>query len=162
MIMSKLNSVLHYFLKNYPYSDELSKTRITKMVYLADWESAVLYGTQITNIEWYFDHYGPYVSDVYDAAQSDNIIIIEHTNSYFGNKKEVFRLSEDGADESTIGVLDSNEILILNNVIENTKYLNWNEFIKYVYSSYPIESQTRYSVLNLINLAEEYKSVSSK
>ncbi|MFC0274215.1 Panacea domain-containing protein [Metabacillus herbersteinensis] len=45
------------------------------MVYLADWYSALKNGKQLTNIEWYFDHYGPYVVDVYNAVKEDQSIV---------------------------------------------------------------------------------------
>lgn len=64
-----ISDVLLYFINKYPYPDELSKTRITKMVYLADLYKTQVIGEQLTEIKWYFDHYGPYVSDVYDAAK---------------------------------------------------------------------------------------------
>ncbi|MER2009033.1 MAG: type II toxin-antitoxin system antitoxin SocA domain-containing protein, partial [Psychrobacillus sp.] len=79
--MGKINEVLYYFLENYPYNDELSKTRITKMVYLADWYYSIKYRKQITEIEWYFDHYGPYVSDVFDEADKDPNLTILTTYS---------------------------------------------------------------------------------
>ncbi|WP_337970235.1 Panacea domain-containing protein [Virgibacillus salexigens] len=150
----KLNEIIYYFLHNYPYSDELSKTRITKMVYLADWYSAVNYGKQITDIEWYFDHYGPYVIDVYDAAKDDKNIVIENSFSQFGSPKEIIRLNNNSNGSFT---LTTDEKVTLDKVINDTRYMYWNDFIKYVYDTYPIKSQQRYSTLNLVNLAEESK-----
>lgn len=153
--MSKLNKILYFYLENYPYKGELSKTRITKMVYLADWESSIKQGKQITDIKWYFDHYGPYVSDVYEAAKKDGKISIIQTTSAFGNSKELLEVNEKNVDCTS--EFNEIEVDILSSIIENTKYLNWNSFIKYVYSTYPIVSQSKYSFLNLNELAEEYK-----
>ena len=84
---NKLKDVLSYIVKNYPYSDDLTKTRTTKLVYLVDWEYIKKYGRQLTSIEWFFDHYGPYVSDVLDEADKDRRISIKKTKSNFGTVK---------------------------------------------------------------------------
>ena len=44
---NKLKDVLSYIVKNYPYSDDLTKTRTTKLVYLVDWEYTKKYGHQL-------------------------------------------------------------------------------------------------------------------
>lgn len=148
-----LKHVIRYLLKNYPYKDELSKTRLTKMVYLADWFSVKKYGRQLTDIKWYFDHYGPYVSDVFDAAERDKKIHFRNDYSAFGTPKLIFTLTTD--QKLGLDNLSNGEIEILDEVIQETKYLNWSEFIDYVYSTYPIKSQRRYNFLNLVELANE-------
>ena len=150
--MGKLISVMYYFIKNYPYSNELSKTRLTEMVYLADWYSALTYGRQITNINWFFDHYGPYVIDVYDTAENSRIFTIENTFSAFGYPKQIIRLSPGGKPQDE---LSDEEKAILDKVIEDTKYLNWTDFLNFVYSTYPIEISQRYSYLDLVKLATD-------
>ncbi|MFB4471809.1 Panacea domain-containing protein [Oceanobacillus caeni] len=154
--MAKIKEVIYYFLIKYPYKDELSKTRLTKMVYLADWESAKKYGRQITKINWYFDHYGPYVPDVYEVAAKDRKISIKKGFSAFGSPKETIEFDEDYADYSIGRVrLNTEQIEILDKVIEDTMYLNWSDFISYVYSTKPIKSQDRYNKLDLVKLAKE-------
>ena len=149
-IMDKISQVLSYILYNYPYPDELSKTRCTKMIYLADWSSVLKYNKQITDIEWYFGHYGPYVDDVYNIVKkSKSLFFIQKSQSYFGNPKEIFRLNPDYAPET---LLNNEEKQILDDIIEKTQYLNWNEFVKMVYETYPIESQKKYNHLNLIEI----------
>jgi len=156
MKMAKIKEVIYYFLINYPYKDELSKTRLTKMIYLADWESAKRCGKQITKINWYFDHYGPYVPDVYQVALKDKKINIKKGFSAFGSPKETIEFDKGYADYSVDNVrLNIEQVEILDKVIEDTKYLNWNDFISYVYSTEPIESQEKYKKLDLVKLAEE-------
>ncbi|OLO40326.1 hypothetical protein BTR23_07505 [Alkalihalophilus pseudofirmus] len=154
--MAKIKEVIYYFLINYPYKDELSKTRLTKMVYLADWESALSYGKQITKIDWYFDHYGPYVPDVYEVVIKDRKLNIKHGHSAFGNPKQTIEFDEHYQDYSLEKIkLDDNQKKILDKVIADTKFLNWNDFIKHVYDTHPIQSQERYHNLDLVALAEE-------
>ncbi|WP_455258419.1 Panacea domain-containing protein [Peptoniphilus asaccharolyticus] len=145
---NKLRSVMRYIVKNYPYPDDLTKTRITKLVYLIDWENVKEYGSQITNIEWFFDHYGPYVSDVLDEADEDKTVSINSTISNFGTVKYIVKPKRD-KEELSYDDLTDNDKLIIDRVIEETKSFYWNEFINYVYSTEPIKKSTRYSALDL-------------
>jgi len=154
--MSKVQYVLRYYALYYPHSHELSKTRITKMVYLADWFSAKEYNSQITNIKWYFDHYGPYVSDVYDAAVKDSKLVIRQEVSVYGFPKEIIALRKQyNKEQLNLYLLSDRETKILDKVIEETRNLYWSDFINYVYDTYPIKTQKRYSYLNLVELARQ-------
>jgi arsenite-activated ATPase arsA len=143
----KLRSVIRYIVKNYPYPDDLTKTRITKLVYLIDWENVKKYGSQMTNIEWYFDHYGPYVSDVLDEADEDKSISINSTTSNFGTVKYIIRPKRDKK-ELTYDDLTDSDMEIINKVIKDTKAFYWNEFINYVYSTSPIKNSSKYETLD--------------
>lgn len=159
MKMSKIKYVLRYLTSHYPYGDELSKTRITKLVFLADWYYAQEYKRQITDIRWYFDHYGPYVSDVYEAAVEDKFLAIKNTQSYYGTPKSVIAINNEYKNPNI--KLKDNEIKVLDRLIEDTKDLSWNSFIDLVYNTYPIKESMRYSNLDLVSLAKEkqlYKS----
>ena len=92
--MVKIKYIVRHFAKNYPYKSELSKTRMTKMVYLADWYYALKYGKQITNIEWYFDHYGPYVIDVYNTVKDDRNLKIVDGFTRYGSPKQTIEINE--------------------------------------------------------------------
>ena len=145
---SKLRSVMRYIVKNYPYPDDLTKTRITKLVYLIDWENVKEYGSQITNIEWFFDHYGPYVSDVLDEADEDKTVSINSTISNFGTVKYIVKPKRD-KEELLYDDLTDNDKDIIDRVIDKTKNFYWNEFINYVYSTEPIKNSTKYNALDL-------------
>lgn len=145
---TKLRNVLLYIVKNYPYGDDLTKTRITKLVYLIDWEYTKKYGKQMTEISWYFDHYGPYVSDVLDEADEDKTVSIQSTFSNFGTIKYIVRPKYDKELIHYEG-LDVSEIKVINEVFENTKMLSWNQFINYVYDTPPIKESRKYSYLDL-------------
>lgn len=152
--MDKLKDILVYLLREYPYSEELSKARVTKMVYLADWKSVLDHGNALTSIEWYFDNYGPYVSDVYELVAGDeSTFAIENTNNLYGEPKTIFRLKNVDCETN----LEEQDTKILKHVIATTKDLNWNQFIKLIYSTYPILSSDKYNIINLKEKAEEYK-----
>lgn len=154
--MNRLQNIAAYLCDNYPIKSELSKARLTKMVYLADWFSSLLTGQQLTKIEWVFNHYGPYVDDVIESVvNSRGYFSIKNEMNFYGSEKNTILFSGND-NEINLSALDKQ---ILDTVIEKTKNLYFNEFIDYVYSTYPIRNQTRYSVLDLPKLARECKSL---
>lgn len=144
----KLRDIIRYIVKNYPYPDDLTKTRITKLVYLVDWENVRVSGDQITEINWYFDHYGPYVSSVLDEAEKDENICIEESISNFGTVKYIVK-SRGDKEQLVYNNLSESDKEIINYVIEQTKELYWNQFIKFVYATEPIRRGEQYNFLNL-------------
>lgn len=150
--MARIKNVTAYLCAKYPHKDELSKARVTKLVYLADWKSAQQNQKQLTKIDWYFHNYGPYVDAVVDKARKDPRFDVLHTSTMYGDSKTLFTIKE-GADYSE-GLNDSDK-LILDSVIEETKGLYWDSFIKYVYDTYPIRMTDRHESLNLIALAKQ-------
>ncbi|WP_302546303.1 Panacea domain-containing protein [Streptococcus vestibularis] len=154
---NKIDNVLRYIVRYYPDSFELTKTRLTKLIYLIDWESSLEVGEQMTEIEWYFNHYGPYVSDVFDTADEDSDLKIVENVSNFGTKKF---LVESKIEKSELKFeLTESEIKIIDKVINDTQNMNWYEFIDYVYSTVPVVKSKKYGVLNLVKLAQEYPRV---
>lgn len=154
--MVELIYIISYILKNYPHKNELSNARLTKMVYLIDWRSAFDYGEQVTNIHWYFDNYGPFVHDIEEIISKNPSIIkpIETMNIY-GRKKVLFKLIDNNMNFDSI---PENVLSTINIIIEKTQGLYWMEFINFVYSTYPIITSERYTFLNLVQKATEYRS----
>jgi len=151
-----ISSIIKYLLKEYPYKSELSASRLTKMIYLMDWKSSIDFGHQITNAQWHFDHYGPYVDDFVKLAKEDKDISIENTSTYYGGKKQLFKLSENFQGSFELTQEQKN---IADFVINATKKKNYEDFIQLVYSTYPVISNDRYSDLNLVDLAAKYKEI---
>lgn len=150
--MNKLENIVAYLCQEYPHKNELSKARLTKLVYLSDWFSALTRDGQMTDIKWLFNHYGPYVDDIYNIAMNNENFNINETMTKFGGTKYLIQLSN----EIEIN-LEENDKEILNFVIEKTKGMYFDQFIDYVYSTYPVKSEQRYSTLNLVDLANEYR-----
>ena len=149
--------LVKYILENYPYPNELSKARLNKVIYLIDWKSVLINNKQLTNIEWKYNHYGPYVDVIKKQIQADSRFKIDNTTNFYGNPKELIVLIEDNGFSSP----NEDEKQVIDFVIEKTKKYNWNDFIKLVYSTYPIISQPQGSNLNLIELSKEYKALLS-
>jgi len=154
-----ISNIVKYLLKKYPHKADLSASRLTKMIYLMDWKSSVDYGRQITNVQWHFNHYGPYVDDFVKLAKEDNDISVENTSTYYGGKKQLFNLSESYKENI---VLTDEQKNIADFVIDATKQKSYEDFIQLVYSTFPVISNDRYSDLNLVDLAQRYKELLAK
>ena len=150
--MASLRDVMVYFCKLYPYPQELSNARLTKMVYLADWRSAIRRGRQVSDVNWYFNHYGPYVNDVVKTAERDRAFVLSAESNLYGAGKTVIQVQAD-ADYPSVTSEDKE---ILDFVIDRTKRLYWADFLKLVYSTYPVLTRPRYAYLDLVELAHDY------
>lgn len=145
-----------YIIKKYPHKHELSNARLTKLIYLSDWHHCINDKKQISTIDWYFDNFGPYVTDIQNTAtENPNVFEVEETCNIFGKPKRVFKL----LDNDCCYELNNNELESINHIIKNTEALNWDEFIKLVYSTYPIISSEKYSFLNLTKKAAKYRLI---
>mgnify|MGYP000078058339 CR=1 FL=1 len=143
--MNKLASIMAYFCKNYPFKHEISNARLTKMVYLADWLSTQKYGYQLTDIKWYFDNYGPFVHDIEKEAYDNPKFEIISGMTVYGTPKRQIQLVD-----TNISINIPVEVqTILDKVINDTKVLNWNDFIKFIYNTAPVRNSYRYSYLDL-------------
>lgn len=149
----QLQDAVLYLCKKYPISTELSKARLTKLMYLADWESYKRTGASLTSIDWYFHNFGPYVDDVVEAARLSPHLEVIETSNFYGEKKEIIAAKTN----APLPELEKAQSEILDSVINQTKTLFWNDFIKYVYSTPPILGSDRYTVLNMEHFAKKYR-----
>lgn len=143
--------IIRYILKNHP--TDIAKGRLNKLVYLADWKSAIDIQEQISSIKWKFNHYGPYVDDIENLVDQDDRFIIKTQTTIYGNDKYVVNLLRD----RDFSEPNAREKKILDFIIQITQNLSWSRFINAVYSTYPVKSSERGTFLDLVKLAEEYK-----
>lgn len=151
----KIRNIIKYILWKYPHKGELSASRVTKMLYLVDWKCAIERNAQLTDANWYFNHYGPYVPDFMEIAEDDDDIVIKNEETMFGGKKRLICLSP----RFTPVPLEGYERSLVDFVIEATQTKNYDDFIKLVYSTYPVLTSSRYSKLDLIGSAQSYREV---
>lgn len=151
----KIVNLVRYILKVYPHAKELSKARLNKIIYLIDWKSALEHEKQLTEINWKFNHYGPYVNIIEETILSDDRFNIKSTTNIYGNEKNIIEIIQD----KDFSEPTEKEQEIIDFVIEKTRKFYWDKFINLVYSTYPIISQEKGSQLNLVELAKEYKQI---
>lgn len=149
--MANLKDVMAYILSVYPKKVDLTKGRLTKIIYLADWKAAMEQQSQVTEIKWFFDHYGPFVHDVGDMARHDSAFKVAHDRTRSGHDIFLIELVQEYKPK-----LSEQEKKYLDFAIQATHAYSWDDFIRLVYSTYPIRTQARYTNLNLVELAKDY------
>lgn len=150
-----LADFVKYLLKKYPYKEELSTSRLTKIMYLADWKSAIDDSHQLTNVKWHFNHYGPYVDDFVNSVKGDPDVGLKTISNVFGAKKTLLSIQNDEWQDD----LSDRQREIIDFVIDATKEKTYSDFIKLVYSTYPIVTGSRYVDLDLIKFAKDYRQL---
>ena len=151
--MAKLKDIMVYIIEKYPLKSDLSNAKLTKMIYLADWKHAITCGNQISEIKWYFDNYGPFVWDIKDEALNESeIFIVKEVLNAYGSPKVIIGMKQIQYHPE----ITKEEASSIDHVIESAKKLNWDQFIRLIYSTYPIISSEKYTYLDLSKKAKEY------
>lgn len=132
----------------------IPKARLIKLIYLADWKYALEYGKRFTNIVWQYNHYGPYVAEVIDLIRRNSDFEIKTYFNSMGNPAEEVSLNN----HQRVDSLNNEERAVADLIIKQTKDLCFNDFIKLVYSTYPVRKTQKYETLDLVQLAHEYKT----
>ena len=156
--MKNLEKLTRYILLKYPNLVELSKPRLVKLIYLIDWKYAIENGVQYTDIDWIYNHYGPYVNDVINLMKEKREIF--NVNSYrnsYGTITDKFSLKNDAEIE-----LQDDVKSIADKFINYTHSMPWTEFINTVYSSYPMKESIKYSHLDLVKFAQVFNSLTRR
>jgi hypothetical protein len=159
---NKILAVAEYLYLSYPEAKRLghlSKARFVKLIYLVDWKASIELERQITPVEWHYNNYGPYVSDVIEVINASNWFVIQEDQTAAGNFKEIVHSEQNRMDEELEAFLDQNERSVIQQVIANTQDLSFNDFVHLVYSTYPIIKMNRGDALDLPAFAKEYLNI---
>ncbi len=124
------------------------------MVYLADWRHVLKHRKQISSIQWHFDTYGPFVWDVHEAIKDNPAF----TTGESAAGSRVLRRTVKLRDLSIKPTVDDDTRTTLDHVVESTASLSWIEFVRLIYSTYPIVKSARFTDLNLVALGAAYQS----
>ncbi|HFQ4857007.1 TPA: Panacea domain-containing protein [Vibrio vulnificus] len=154
----KLHDLMALLYTKIKHKSDLSKARLTKLVYLSDWKMSQKHGSTITNIEWLFNHYGPYVDDVVDLARDSVDFHVKVTRNAYGSMKEQIEFVGNIENCTSINLLEEE---VIDEVVEETDPMYFNDFIEHVYATYPVKESNKYSVLNLPKLAKKEILVSN-
>lgn len=139
MRTSEINEVLSYFWHVYPNKEDLSESRATMMVYLADWKAALDHKEQITDIVWTYEREGPHPYALGRGSTPVNWSGVVHGQVRPGNFSDWRRH-------------------ILDLVVNLSASRSLDEFVQLVYSTFPLFTQPESAPLDLVVLAEKYRT----
>lgn len=136
-----------------PARSELSEERLTRLAYLADWKHAIgNKGRQITNLKWYFDSYGPYAPQVFDAAHRSQIFQSRPLANEWEDSNHAVSLYDRLYKPS----LKQSEREAIAHVAGAAAMMSWPDLGKLVASTYPILAGQRYEFIDMGPLAISY------
>lgn len=140
--------------------DELSITKLMKLVYLADVEHQQLYGEPLSGVRWHFYHYGPFTRSVYEAAESleEKGQLTCLIQPAFDEKGMSFASADNL--ESVVGRLSPRARRVLSNVLGRWGHLSVQQIKQVAYETITMREATRGDLLDLSR--EPRRSLSSK
>ena len=151
--MSTLKQVMLYIVKSYKHSKSISVSRLSKTVYLADWLAALKLDRQLTNITWDIRFSGPFAPEIESILTGDVDFQMQADKNYINKVQQIAVPNDDIPVELTPA-----ELRVLDKVLRDTVQLNWNDFLNYVYATYPVKIQQRTTIIDLVAVAKEYKN----
>jgi hypothetical protein len=121
-----------------------AKTRLIKLLYLAEVEHYKHFQSRLTNLRWQFYHYGPYASEIEQVLGSPDI---EETFFYLkdGKHGSQYGLVEDERD----GSVPSELRRVIDYIVKDWGETDLNKLLDYVYfETEPMIDATRGEVLD--------------
>lgn len=159
--MTELLPILKYLHIN--YSDaccecSVSMSRLVKMLYLADWKSAIDHGEPLTSVQWWIDDCGPNTNEVLNCLKDNpEHFLLDFSLDEHGNIKVSVALCNT---EDSIDTLSEDCRNTLDFVLSTMSRLSWTEVTRLVISTYPMITQATGSDLDLAALAKEHRESS--
>jgi hypothetical protein len=147
--MEILKQVIAYILSKFRSRTGISISRLTKIVYLIDWQAALKLKHQITDLEWEIRYYGPYAKELVNLIKNDQDFRILIESEEFPDSQNIIleRIIPISIPESDKRIIDG--------VLNEIKYRDWDTFLNQIYSTFPFKTQDSYKILDLVKLANQ-------
>jgi len=156
--MKKFETVMEYLLSQCESHRKVSLHKLVKMIYLADWRYYLKTGSSLSSLQWEFDKLGPTSSAAVFFAKERNNIDLEYSFSKTGFTRENVTLHN----RSNPYDVTYQERQILDEVIKDTFHLEWEDFMKVIFDTYPITKINKYGLIDLSKYANEYRTKCSE
>lgn len=153
--MVRVINILDYLYFKYPNSNQLSISRVMKLLYLIEWRYAITRFKKMTDIDWLQTEYGPFykgLRNIFNESSNYEVTLKlddsgkEQTVIIFLNKKNNFNL-----DDEVKEVVDF--------VINHCKEYSWRELNNLVNSTYGVLNTQQGQIINIVMLAKRYKDI---
>lgn len=151
--MERVINILDYLYLQYPNSNQLSISRVMKLLYLIEWRYAITKFVKLTDLEWMQTEYGPYyksLRSIFNESSNFEVLLKlddnknEQTVITFLNRKENLNIKDE-----TKEVIDF--------VIQHCKDYSWKELNNLVNSTYGVLNTEQGQIIDVLSLAKKYK-----
>jgi len=133
----KLKDTILYILNKSEFS--ITKTRLVKLIYLADLFSKQKRQKKITGVSYNYYYYGPFskqILETLDSLVAEKVIEERHVASPQGRKYLVYNTYNK---INAFPSLNQGDLAILDGVFQRYGSLNFKDLIAYVYETKPIK-----------------------
>ena len=158
--MATLKDLVAFVISEYPKPDELTRARLTKLLYLADVEWAWRRGEQLTDIQWFWDDYGPFVPDaggsVKTLEEEEKVKVLADTTP-FGKPKHWYEWIAPKPPEDLH--LPEEVRDMLKKLISQTWHLSFGLFLQQVYGTAPMKSSEQYQPLDVSGVMKKQREL---
>lgn len=147
--MNKIKSSVAYFSGVPTYL-----LRVNYCVYLADWIACIMYANPITKIKWELINSSPLSQEIMDLPFKFPELFNNSVRKTYTNK-ELVTIKYKGRYKDI--KLEDKELVVIKAVHQKTVKMEFTNLVDYVYSTYPFKTVERNSILDLKQLAKQYK-----
>src|SRR4051794_16153427 len=153
--MVDLRDALIYVCNQYPPKLSLPITRLTQVVYLADWRCSIAYGHTLTRVKWFINEQGVYTTDIAAGIQSDPTFSIVCSRRLF----RIVRRRVTVRHDAELKFLSKKDAEILSAVMRTSATRSSTGFLRIIDSTYPCRHYRRDfpRPIDLVALAHERK-----
>lgn len=152
--MAQLRDVAAYLCNRYPHKQELSKARLSKMVYLAELRSAATEGHRLTDRTWILTTQGPYLGDLEELSLQERSFRFVEATSIYGDPMELVTVPDDVGWPS----LTEDDVRVLDQVIKESAAKEWEDLYSFVCATVPPLVQEHGTTLDLGLVAQRCRS----
>jgi hypothetical protein len=153
--MEKIIDILIYLYRNYPNSNELSFSRVMKLVYLIEWKFAITKFEKLTDITWTLTKYGPYYNNLIKIFEESSNFEFKTKIDDKNNQQIIIKYLKVDKDLS----LKDETKIVIDFAIQHCKDLSWVELTNIVNSTYGIINSNQNEIIDITYLAKKYKNV---
>ncbi len=134
MATAKLRALIGYVVSRLEEMEAtFGKTKLVKLLYLADVENYRRYGQKLSELDWVFYHYGPYALEIDQALREIELDIPqEEVTTANGHRAVVFRPSRHVETDFEKQV-SSREKMVVDRVLKQWGLEELNPLLSYVY-----------------------------
>lgn len=151
--MERVINILDYLYLKYPNPNQLSISRVMKLLYLIEWRYAITKFEKLTDIEWINTEYGPFYKSLRDIFDESSNFDVKDDIDDNGRKQTMIFFLNRKADIN----LKENTKEVINFVIDICKDYSWVELNSLVNSTYGVINTPQEGVINVLELAKKYK-----
>ena len=131
----------------------VSRSRLIKTIYLADWRAAIVQGSQITNADWVLSECGPYSPEIRQELTDNTTNFEIEACEIHDRMMNVVKLKK----LTGLRSFGQKDEVVTSFLRKKALRLDWGHFNQLVNSTFPVRVSLVGDKLDLADMAQKYK-----